>query len=117
MNRNWLAGNLPDGPAELWFAVFADDGAFMGAAPAAGTPRWLWRDGRLCCDYSPVRITVRHPGRYQTGLICAVSLETRTYRPLWPLSLSPPGELRHGDSITIADGIIALTPELPGPHG
>jgi len=25
--------------------------------------------------------------------------------------------MRAGDCITIADGVIALTPDLPGPHG
>lgn len=112
-----IAGEMDAGPVELWVIVFADDGAFMGAARAARQPAWLWRDGRLCCDYSPVRVPVQYPGRYQTGLICAVSPKTRAYRPLWPISLGPPHKLRRGDDITITDGIIALTPDLPGPHG
>jgi hypothetical protein len=110
-------GEMTDGPAELWFAVFADDGAFMGATRTARQPSWLWRDGRLCCDYSPLRVTVRYGGRFQTGLICAISPQTRTWRPLWPVSLGPPERLRPGDFITVADGVIALIPELPGPHG
>jgi hypothetical protein len=111
------AGEMTAGPVELWVIVFTDDGAFMGAARAARQPAWLWRGGRLCCDYSPVHVLVQHPGRYQTGLICAVSPQSRTYRPLWPISLGPSHKLRRGDNITITDGIIALTPELPGPHG
>lgn len=106
-------GSPPDGPAELWFLVFATDGAFMGAAPAPVPAVWLWRNGHLCLDYSPVRITVRHGGFYGTGLICAVS--GQAYRPLWPLSLGTPQKLRAGDFITITDGVIILTPELPEP--
>lgn len=108
-------GNPPDGPVELWFFVFATDGSFMGAAQARQQPSWLWRDGRLCCDYSPVRITITHGGTYSTGLICAVA--GGMYRPLWPLSLGEPQELKAGDFITIIDGLISLIPELPGPHG
>jgi hypothetical protein len=121
--RDWdvawhpAAGAIPDGPVELWFVVFADDGAFMGAAHADRQPAWRWRDGQLCCDYSPVRITVQHQGRYQTGLICAVSPQTRAWRPLWPLSLGPSHELKRGDTITVTDGVISLIPDLPGPHG
>ena len=115
----WQPGTreIPDGPVELWFAVFAGDGAFMGAARAARQPAWLWHDGRLCCDYGPVVIRMQHPGRYQTGLICAVSPQARTWHPLWPVTLGPPGSLRRGDWMTVTDGIIALIPELPGPHG
>lgn len=108
-------GNPPDGPVELWFFVFATDGSFMGAAQARQQPSWLWRDGRLCCDYSPVRVSVQYRGMYATALICAVAGDR--YRPLWPLSLGEPQELRSGDNITIANGVISLIPELPGPHG
>jgi hypothetical protein len=110
-------GNPPDGPAELWFLVFATDGAFMGAARIWRQPSWLWRGGKLCCDYSPVRIRIEHAGTYSTGLICVVSPGTQVYRPLWPLSLGKPQYLGKHDFMTIEDGIIALTPELPGPHG
>ena len=110
-------GEIPDGPVELWFAVFAGDGAFMGAARATRKPAWLWRDGRLCCDYSPVVIRMQYPGCFRTGLICAVSPQARTWRPLWPVSLGPPGELGRGDYMTVTEGVISLIPELPGPHG
>lgn len=110
-------GEMTDGPVELWFAVFADDGAFMGAARTVRQPSWLWRDGTLCCDYSPVRVAVRYGGTYSTGLICAISPQTRTWKPLWPVSLGPPHELKRGDDITVTDGVIAFIPELSGPHG
>ena len=53
----------------------------------------------------------------RTALICAVSDATGVYIPLWPVSLGEPQEMRAGDYITINDGIIAITPDLPGPHG
>jgi hypothetical protein len=110
-------GNPPDGAVKLWFFVFATDGAFMGAAQVTRPPGWLWRDGRLCCDYSPVHVRMTHGGTYSTGLICAVSPDRQVYRPLWPLSLGKPGKLRAGDYLTVVDGIISLIPDLPGPHG
>jgi len=117
--RVWPAGKrpgrLPDGPVELWVAVFTGDGEFMGAAPAQTQPRWLWRDGRLSCNYTPVVVEVTHGGTYATGLICAVA--GGAWQPLWPVTLGPPHKLRPGDDITITDGIIAITPDLPGPHG
>jgi hypothetical protein len=109
------AGPGQDGAAELWVAVFADDGTFMGAAPCPATPGLVWRDGRLCLVYSPVLVTMRRAGRYQTGVICAVMRGARQYRPLWPVSLGTPHELRAGDSMTILDGIIAITPDVPVP--
>lgn len=112
---NRMTGNLPEGDVELWFAVFTDDGEFMGAAPAQSRPRWLWRGGKLCCDYSPVVITMMRQGRYSTGLICAVSPVTRAWQPLLPVGLGKPGELKAGNTITIIDGIIAMTFGLPDP--
>jgi hypothetical protein len=111
------AGEMTAGPVHVVVIVFTDDGEFMGAAPAARQPRWLWRDGCLCIDYSPVTVTAVRPGRYGTGLICAVSPGTGIYQPLWPVSLGPSHELRRGDDIIITDGVIAIIPELPGPHG
>jgi len=113
------AGCPPDGPVSLLIMVFTDDGELMGSAPVTRAPRWLWRDGCLCIGYSPVRVPVIRPGRYATGLICAVAPgpEGGQFRPLWPVSLGPPQELRAGDGITITDGVIAIIPDLPGPHG
>ena len=111
------AGGLPDGPVELWILVFATDGALMGSARAARQPSWTWRNGKISLDYTPVHIVISHGGRYSTGLICAVSAANRNYRPLWPISLGEPQELRAGDDMTIIDGVVSLTPELPGPHG
>jgi hypothetical protein len=108
---------MPDGPVHLVIIVFAGDGEMMGSAPVTRQPRWLWRDGRLGIVYSPVRVVLHRGGAFSTALICAVSEDTGTYVPLWPVSLGPPQEMRAGDFITIADGIIAITPDLPGPHG
>jgi hypothetical protein len=108
---------MPDGPVQLALLVFTDDGELMGSAPVTRQPRWLWRDGRLSISYSPVRVVLNRGGAYGTALICAVSEDTGIYAPLWPLSLGPPQELKAGDRITITDGVIALTPDLPGPHG
>jgi hypothetical protein len=110
------AGPGQDGRAELWVAIFTADWTFMGAAPAPPRPGLLWRGGRLCLDYSPVMVTVVRPGVYQTGVICAVMPGARQYRPLVPVPLGPPHELRAGDTITITDGVIALTFDpLPDP--
>lgn len=113
----WQLGEPPSGPVQLWFAVFTDDGELMGAEPVTRPPRWRWRDGCLCIDYSPVRVAITRAGRFRTGLICAVSRETGIFRPLWPLSLGPGQDMRAGDNITVEDGVIAIHPELPGPHG
>ncbi len=102
---------MPDGPMELWFAVFAGDGRFMGAAPAAQQPSWVWRNGQPCCNYSPVNVQVRHGGTPRTGMICAVSRQARTWRPLWPLPLDVPQPLQPGDFVHIVDGVISMIPE------
>ncbi len=115
-SRSMRAGEPPPGPVQLWFAVFTGDGELMGAEPVT-RPRWQWRDGCLCLGYSPVHVTVARPGRFSTGLICAVSPGTGIFRPLWPVSLGPGRDMRAGDNITVEDGVIALRPELPGPHG
>lgn len=107
-------GELPDGPAELWMAVFSTAGEFMGAAPARRTPAWRWRNGRLCLDYSPVRIVLRTGGWYETGVLCAVVPGARAYRPLVRLPLGKPAELRAGDVITVADGVIEIGEITPG---
>ena len=111
------AGEPPPGPVQLWFAVFTDDGELMGAEPVTRQPRWLWRDGCLCLGYSPLTVTVTRAGRFSTGLICAVSPDTGVFRPQSPLSLGPGQDMRAGNTITVADGVIAIHPELPGPHG
>jgi hypothetical protein len=97
--------------------VFAGDGEMLGSARVTRVPRWLWRDGRLAVSYTPVRVVLDRGGAYSTGLICAVSDATGAYVPLWPVSLGRPQELRAGDNILISDGIIAIIPDLPGPHG
>ena len=108
---------MPGGAVHLVIIVFAGDGELMGAAPVTRQPRWLWRDGQLAVSYSPVRVVLDRGGSYGTALICAVSDATGAYVPLWPVSLGEPQEMRAGDDITITDGVIAITPDLPGPHG
>jgi len=112
-----MLGDLPDGLVVLEFVVFSGDGELMGSALVTREPRWLWRDRRLGISYTPLRVVLGRGGTYSTALICAVSPDTGTYVPLWPVSLGEPQEMRAGDSITITDGIIAITPDLPGPHG
>ena len=97
--------------------MFSGDGELMGGAPVTRQPRWLWRYGRLCISYAPVRVVLDRGGVYSTALICAVSPGTGMYAPLWPVSLGPAHEMRAGDDVTITDGVIAITPDLPGPHG
>jgi hypothetical protein len=113
------SGAGQDGAAELWVAVFADDWTFMGAALATPRPRLLWRDGRLCLGYSPVRVPIVRAGAYKTGVICAVMRGARQYRPLWQVGLGKSQKLRAGDDITITDGVIAITPDhlLPADGG
>jgi hypothetical protein len=115
----WIrsAGAGQDGAAELWVAVFTADWTLMGAAPAAPRPPLVWRGGRLCLDYSPVYVTIRRRGIYRTGVICAVMRGARQYRPLWPVGLGEPKELRPGDDMTILDGIIEIDPDPPGGRG
>jgi hypothetical protein len=109
----WVATSGPgqDGRAELWFAVFTADWTFMGAAPAPG-PVLVWKDGHLCLSYSPLVVVIRVPGWYKTGVICAVMPGARQYRPLWPVSLGEPRELRAGDTITVTEGLIKIHPDL-----
>jgi hypothetical protein len=113
----WVRSKGPgqDGRAELWVAVFTADWTLMGAAPAPPRPGLLWRDGRLCIDYSPVKVRIVRGGRYATGVICAVMPGARQYQPLWSVSLGPPGDLREGDDITVLDGVIAIIPDPPAP--
>jgi hypothetical protein len=111
---------MPDGEVELWIVVYADDGAFMGAAPARCQPRWTWHGGCLSRGFSSV-IAVSRRGRARTGLICALSAATRAYRPVAPVDLREPGkpdpgELKAGDVITIRDGFISFRSDLPGPR-
>lgn len=89
--------------------MFADDGHFMGAAPAPAQPSWQWRHGSLCLSYAPVRVIIQTGGWYKTGAICAVMPAARAYRPMWAVSLGEPHELRPGDDITITDGVIEIT--------
>lgn len=104
---------MPDGPVELWVAVFADDGHFMGAERTQERPAWRWRHGTLAMDYSPVRVVMRHGGRYHTGVLCAVNPAARAYRALFAVSLGEPRKLRAGDDMLISDGVIAIRPDPP----
>jgi hypothetical protein len=101
---------MPAGPVDLWVVIVAEEGEVMGAAPA-GRTGWRWAGGRLCYQYGPVRVPVLFAGRYATGHICAVSEQARVYRPLWAVGLGEPQDLRAGDTLTITDGYIAVTPE------
>ena len=113
----WRPGEMPPGPVELWFAVFTDDGELMGAERAARVPRWEWRDGCLSLSYSPGH-GHRHPPRVVQHRADLRRLPgTGIFRPLWPVSLGPPQEMRAGDDIYVSDGVISIIPELPGPHG
>lgn len=114
---SWRQSGMTDGPVHLAVIVFTDDGELMGSAAVTRQPEWLWRDGRLCIRYSPVTVIITRPGRFKTGLICAVSPDDGAYQPLWPVSLGPPQEMRAGENITITDGVIFIIPHLPGPHG
>jgi hypothetical protein len=102
---------IPDGPVNLWIAVTSTTGEIMGAAPAKTAATWLWRDGRLCLGYGPVSVVVTRAGRYASGLICAVSPDTRTFRPMWRITLGRSRYLDAGQVIHILDGVVALTPE------
>ena len=101
---------MPDGPCELWAVISSTDRQFMGASPAGARPAWRWRGGKLCLDYSPVRVTVRDGGWYESCVLCAVTPAVHAYRAMWRLSLGKPAELRPGDNITITDGVIEIQP-------
>jgi len=111
------AGQLPDGPVELWFAVYDADGMLMGAAPATVPPTWLWRDGRLCLAYGHVRVIMSRPGTYDHAVICAVSVmpQGAPFAPLWRIGLGKPQELRAGSDMHIVDGVVAIIPDPAGP--
>ena len=113
----WQSGEIPPGPVELWVAVFDTDGEFMGAAQAPPRLATTWRAGQLAFAYTPLQVVMQRGGWYKTGVICAVNRQARAYRGLWPVSLGEPGELRPGDTITITDGVIAVTPDLPEVSG
>ena len=104
---------MPDGPVELWFAVYDAGGVLLGAAPATQPASWLWRDGRLCLAYGHVRVELSRPGIYDHAVICAVSAlpQGSPFRPLWRISLGEPRELRAGDDIHILDGVVAILPD------
>lgn len=106
---------LPDGPVELWVAVYAGEGLLMGAAPMTEPLAWLWRGGQLCLAYGPVRVIMRQPGTYSYGMICAVTAgeQAAPFAPLWRIGLGKPQEMRPGDDVHILDGVIALIPLSP----
>ncbi len=109
-NPAWRAGaEMPAGPVELWVVIVTGDDEVMGAAPATRTG-WRWVGGRLCYQYGPVQVPVLFAGRYATGHICAVSEQARVYRPLWAVGLGEPQDLRAGDTLTITDGYITISP-------
>ncbi len=115
---------VPDGPVELWFAVYDAGGVLLGAAPATRDPAWVWRGGRLCLAYGRVRVEMDRPGVYDYAVICAVSLLPggSPFAPLWRIGLGEPHELRAGDDIHILDGVVAILPggvsgETGGPAG
>jgi hypothetical protein len=111
MDSPWrLASQLPDSPVSLVFAVVAADGEIMGAAPLQVPMPWLWRAGRLCLAYTGLRVTMTRGGRLDRGLICAVSPRSRAYCPVWDLSLGAGEVLRRGDSLTVGDGVIEISP-------
>lgn len=109
---------MPDGPVELWFAVYTAGGTLMGSAPATAPLAWYWRDGQLCVAYGPVHVVMSRPGRFEYAMICAVSAmpQGSPFAPVWRISLNPKNELRAGDTMEIADGVIALLPD-PSPAG
>lgn len=106
---------VPDGPVELWFAVFDAAGTLLGAAPATAPLAWYWRDGRLNLAYGTVGVVLSRPGTYDYAMICAVSAmpQGSPFAPVWRISLSPKHELRAGDNIWITDGLIAIVPDAP----
>lgn len=108
-------GDVPDGPVELWFAVYDAGGTLLGAAPATGPLTWCWRDGRLCLAYGHVRVVLSRPGVYDHAVICAVSVmpQGSPFAPLWRIGLGEPHELRAGDDIHILDGVVAIIPGDP----
>jgi hypothetical protein len=99
----------------MWLAVASDEGTVMGAGPMTQAPAWCWKDGRPAIGYGPVRIRIQRRGRYARGLIVAVSRESGAWAPVCPIDLSggKHRELRAGDEMTMADGVLALYPELP----
>ena len=118
LNDPLLAGpvpDMPDGPVELWFAVYSADGILMGAAPATAPLTWCWRDGRLCLAYGAVFVIMSRAGTYDYAMIGAVSLSPQgsPFAPLWRIGLGKPQELRAGDSMSILDGVVALIPDPP----
>jgi hypothetical protein len=102
------AGAGQDGAAELWVAVFTAEWTLMGAAPAPPRLALLWRDGRLCLNYAPVTVPVIRGGWYHSAVLVAVMRGARQYKPLVAVSLGKPAKLRPGDTITVAEGLIAL---------
>jgi hypothetical protein len=113
-----LGGRIPDGPVTLWFAVTDAAGAIMGAARMPVPMPWRWQHGRLCAAYSGLRVIMTRPGWYAYGVICAVSgaEQVTPFMPLWRVSLGKPQELRAGDDLTVAEGVIAIIPDpaVPG---
>jgi hypothetical protein len=105
------SGQLPEGPVTLWMTVFSDDQRFLGAAPMTANVAWAWKDGRLCASYGTVQVIVTEDGRYETGVIVAVS--GRQYVPVFRISLGEPQEVRAGWDICVYDGLIAIIPD-PG---
>jgi len=91
-------------------AVFGDSRHLLGAAPMAREPAWLWKDGYLNVDYGTVRMGVLAAGRCQAAFIVAVSGDL--YAPVFRIGLSGPQPVRPGDTLTVADGTIRLSPGL-----
>lgn len=104
----WRRGVLPDGPVELWVAVFDAGGELMGAAPTpAHTSPWAWRAGRLCVGYA-VTVPVTRAGRYAAGLVCAVNPAARAWAPVFAVDLGPPQLVRPGNTIMVTDALIRI---------
>jgi hypothetical protein len=117
-----VTGRILDGPVRLWYAVTDASGMIMGAAAMPEAMPWQWRDGHLCLVYTGLRVVMTRPGWYAYGVICAVSESEQAapFVPVWKVGLGESRELRAGDDLVVADGMIGIIPDFPvhsGPFG
>jgi hypothetical protein len=68
-----LSARLPDGPVDLFMAVFGADGSVMGVAPVTAPPAWRWHDGSLTVDYGDTHVPAGRPGVPRAAYLVAVA--------------------------------------------
>lgn len=100
-----LAAELPDGPVELYMAVYSADGAAMGVGPVLAPPCWRWHGGCLAVDYGDAHVLARERGVPAVAYLVAVAAGSRDpvmWRPALRLDLDYAGrEVPAGAEITV----------------